>query len=63
MTLLNTATAPFQRELTYRIVPVAGFQIFLDASLRRSPEELHLKLEGWRRKHVAAYWNGCAFVV
>jgi hypothetical protein len=29
----------------------------------QEPDELELDVRGLRRKHVAAYWNGCAYVV
>jgi hypothetical protein len=34
----------------------------LDKRLRE-PDELDLEVGGLRRKHVHAYWDGCAYVV
>jgi hypothetical protein len=39
--------------------PLAGY---LDQSLG-NPEELVIEAKGRRRKHVHAYWDGCAYVV
>ena len=38
-----------------------GFEQYLDASLPRLSDELHLELSRFRRR-VEAYWNGCAWV-
>ncbi len=42
-------------------VPAEGFELFL-ARMAVAPEELHLDVHGRRRKRVAAYWDGCAYV-
>jgi hypothetical protein len=36
--------------------------VYLDARLSE-PEELVIEASGRRRKHVHAYWNGCAYVI
>jgi hypothetical protein len=43
-------------------VPSSGFELYL-AQMGRRPEELHLDVHGRRRPRIAAYWNGCAWVV
>jgi hypothetical protein len=47
----------------FRRVAGDGFEVFLDARMRRSPDELHVELHGRRRSRLAAYWNGCAYVI
>jgi hypothetical protein len=42
-------------------IAAEGFELFL-ARMARAPEELHLDVHG-RRKRVAAYWDGCAYVM
>lgn len=37
-------------------------ELYLDERLRE-PDELELDVVGLRRKHVHAYWEGCAYVV
>ena len=61
MTFLEAATEAPERE--FRGVGGDGFEVFLDAHLGREPEELHVELHGRRRTRLAAYWNGCAYVV
>jgi hypothetical protein len=61
ITYLEAATEAPERE--FRAVGHDGFEVFLDASLARTPEELHVELHGRRRPRLAAYWNGCAYVV
>lgn len=47
----------------FRRVGGDAFEVFLDARMRRSPDELHVELHGRRRPRLAAYWDGCAYVV
>jgi hypothetical protein len=44
--------------------PVAteGFALYL-ARMARVPDELHLDVQGRRRRRVAAFWDNCAYVV
>jgi hypothetical protein len=37
--------------------------VYFPTSLARRPEELHLEVHGLRSKRVAAYWDGCAWVM
>jgi len=46
----------------FRRVEAEGIELYLDARLAE-PDELVIELSGLRRKHVHAYWNGCAYVV
>ncbi len=61
LTFLEAATEAPERE--FRAVGGDGFEVFLDARLARAPEELHVELHGRRRPRLAAYWDGCAYVV
>jgi hypothetical protein len=49
-------------ERQFRRVPADGIELYLDERLRE-PNELELDVGGLRRKHVHAYWDGCAYVV
>ena len=62
VTFLRTAALPAQGH-EFRRVEADGFELFFDPGGRPLPDELHLDLKGFRRKRVAAYWNGCAFAV
>jgi hypothetical protein len=42
--------------------PDRGDRLYLDKRLRE-PDMLDLEVGGLRRKHVRAYWDGCAYVV
>jgi hypothetical protein len=58
--LLETSSAA--GEGPFRRVEAEGIELYLDARLGE-PEELVLEAGGRRRRHVHAYWNGCAYVV
>ena len=59
---LETSTEPAEgRE--FRRIPTEGFELYLSRGLRRLPEELHVEVRRFPRRHVEAYWNGCAWVV
>ena len=61
LTFLEASTdAP---ALEFRVVGNDGFEVFLDTRLARTPDELHVELHGRRRPRLAAYWDGCAYVV
>ena len=60
LTLLETSSDPGERP--FRRVPADGIELYFDERLRE-PEELELDVGGLRRKHVHAYWDGCAYVV
>ena len=59
-TTLQTSSEPGER--SFRRVGAEGFELYLDARLRE-PDELVIETSGRRRKHVHAYWNGCAYVI
>jgi hypothetical protein len=60
LTFLETSTEPGERP--FRRVLADGFELYLDARLGE-PEQLVVEASGRRRRHVHAYWNGCAYVV
>jgi hypothetical protein len=57
-----TTDAPADPE-AYRRVEQDGVVVFLRRSPRGEPAELVLTLEGRRRPHPCAYWDGCALVL
>jgi hypothetical protein len=60
LVFLETSAEP--GELRFRQVEAAGMELYLDLRLG-VPEELVLEARGRRRRHVHAYWEGCAYVV
>jgi hypothetical protein len=56
---LETGPSP-KAGLEFDRVPVDGFELHV-ARMGREPDELHLDVHG-RRRRVAAYWDGCAWV-
>jgi hypothetical protein len=61
VTYLDASTSAPDGE--FRPVGGDGIEVFLDTRLARPPEELHVELHGRRRPRLAAYWNGCAYVL
>jgi hypothetical protein len=59
-TFLETSNEPGERPS--RRVDAEGIELYLDARLGE-PEELVIEARGRRRKHVHAYWDGCAYVL
>jgi hypothetical protein len=47
----------------YRRIEEDGLVVLLRSMGRRDPEELVLTLEGRRRPHPCAYWDGSALVM
>jgi len=60
--LVFLETSPEAGEREFRRVQAEGFELYLERSLG-VPEELVLEAKGRRRRHVHAYWEGCAYVV
>ena len=60
VTFLETSSEPGERP--FRRIPTGGIELYLDERLSE-PDELELEVGGLRRKHVHAYWDGCAYVV
>jgi hypothetical protein len=60
ITFLETSSEPGERP--FRRTAAEGIGLYLDPRLGE-PDELVIETGGRRRKHVHAYWNGCAYVV
>ena len=60
LTFLETSSEPGERP--FRRVDADGIELYLDERLGE-PEELVVEARGRRRRHVHAYWDGCAYVV
>lgn len=62
---------PFLLATTKEPRSLAGYEVFVVEDMlvltrlpvRRRPEELHMSLEGRRRKRPVASWDGCAYVI
>jgi len=61
LTVVESATEP-PREKGFRRVADDGVEVYVPTALHRLPSELHLVLRRFPRRHVRAYWNGCAWV-
>ena len=62
VTWLETSTNPDPRR-DWRKVADETIEVFVPAGLQRLPEELHVAVRRFPRRHVEAYWDGCAWVV
>jgi hypothetical protein len=60
ITFLETSSEPGERP--FRRVDAEGIELYLDTRLGE-PEELVIEAKGRWRRHVHAYWNGCAYVL
>jgi hypothetical protein len=59
---IRLVTGPAPKDgVEFEPVRVDGFELHL-ARMGRVPEELQLDVHGRKRKRVAAYWDGCAWV-
>jgi len=59
ITMLRTsAGAPKGRR--FRMHEASAFDLWFEDGVD-PPDELHLEVRGFRRKHVEAYWNGCIY--
>jgi hypothetical protein len=62
VTTLASAPQPPAGKRFERVPDDAGFELYLQSSLGRLPDELHLDVSRFPRR-VEAYWNGCAWVI
>jgi hypothetical protein len=60
-TLASATQAPTGHRFD-RVAGEARFELYLQSSLARVPDELHVELQRFPRR-VEAYWNGCAWVI
>ena len=59
---LLVSTEPPPDALSYQRFETKGFLLFLQPGVR-PPRELHVEIVGRLRRRLAAFWNGCAFVM
>ena len=59
---LETATDPKGRRRFQRVLAGDGLEVYAPDGMRL-PDELELRLRRFPRRHVEAYWNGCAWVL
>ncbi len=62
MRSLVVSTDPPSDAFDYQRFETMGFVLFLQPGVR-PPRELHVEVVGRMRRRIAAFWNGCAFVV
>jgi hypothetical protein len=62
MRRLLVTTDPPPDALDFQRFESRGFLLFLQPGVR-PPRELHVEVVGRVRRRLAAFWNGCAFVV
>lgn len=60
LTFLETSSEPGKR--AFRRVAAVDIELYFAEGLAE-PEALEIDVGGLRRRHVHAYWNGCAYVV
>lgn len=58
---LLVSTEPPPDAFEYRRFETKGFLLFLHPGVR-PPKELQVRVVGWLRRPVEAFWDGCAFV-
>jgi hypothetical protein len=63
LTTLETSCEPPPGALDFRRFEASGFLAFLHPSMQKLPRHLELQVRGWRRRRVAAYWNGLAYII
>jgi hypothetical protein len=61
MTLASATRAPENKQFR-AVASGSSFELYLQSSLTRAPDELHLEVRRFPRR-IEAYWNGCAWVV
>ena len=59
---LLVSTEPPPDAMEYQRFETKGFLLFLQPGVR-PPRELHVEVVGRIRRRIAAFWNGCAYVV
>jgi hypothetical protein len=59
---IRASTEPPRDLRAFERISNDHFELFLRPS-GRLPDELYLSVGGLRRRRVAAYWNGCAYLM
>ena len=62
MRSLLVSTEPPTDAFDYQRFETKGFVLFLQPGVA-PPTEMHVEMVGRIRRRLAAFWNGCAFVV
>jgi hypothetical protein len=61
---IRASTSPPMMAHAFQPIEANGFELFLrPAGAQLLPDELHIDVAGRRHPRVAAYWNGCAYLV
>lgn len=61
ITYLEASTEPHEGSFR-RFGADEGFDVYVPERLPRLPRELHVDLGRFPKRHVNAYWDGCAWV-
>jgi hypothetical protein len=62
MRTLLVSTEPPSDAFDYQRFETTGFVLFLQPGVS-PPTEMHVEVVGRARRRLAAFWNGCAYVV
>jgi len=60
---LSTATEVAKPDTFRSLGSDAGFELLVPQNLAKLPDELVVEAHGRRSRRIAAYWDGCAWVV
>jgi len=60
---LSTATDVAKPDTFRSLGSEAGFELLVSQNLAKLPDELVVEARGRRSRRIAAYWDGCAWVV
>jgi len=63
VSFLRTTTTEPRSLAGYEVFVVDGRLVLTQLPVRSRPAELHLSMEGRRKRRPIASWDGCAFVV
>jgi hypothetical protein len=63
VSFLRATTKEPKSLVGYEVFVVEGMLVLTQLPARMRPAELHLSMEGHRKSHPVASWDGCAFVV
>ena len=63
ITTLQTSCEPPPGALDFLRFEAGDFLAFLHPSLKTLPRDLEFQVRGRRRRRIAAYWNGLAYLL
>jgi hypothetical protein len=61
ITMLDTTTTPRTSSVPTSSVQVGGIEVRLHGQAAQQPQQLEIELRGVWRRHVVAFWDGCAY--